>query len=152
MTRNPRAKRPRSKAELLPLPAALVRDISLENHLALATMRAGHGTAETMISLLRVLYLAYFAVEPDLPEADRALFLEVESVLSQSIDAAGNGQAWQLSEPALWAIERLLLQSDAIIGGVPKYRYLEAWNKLSRFAESADQSPIPGSTLKEAGV
>ncbi|RQR51436.1 hypothetical protein DIE19_29465 [Burkholderia sp. Bp9126] len=40
------SRRPRSKAELLPLPAALVRDISLENHLALATIRAGHGTPD----------------------------------------------------------------------------------------------------------
>ncbi|KWB20847.1 hypothetical protein WL32_17105 [Burkholderia cepacia] len=146
------SKRPRSKAELLPLPAALVRDISLENHLALATMRAGHGTAETMIALLRVLYLAYFAEEPDFSEADRALFLEVESVLSRSVDAAGSGQPWQLSDDALGAIERLLVRADVIIGGVPKYRYLDAWSKLSRFAESADQSPIPGSTLREAHV
>ncbi|WP_175753930.1 hypothetical protein [Burkholderia ambifaria] len=152
MARIHNTKRPRSKAELLPLPAALVRNISLENHLALATMRAGHGTAETMIALLRVLYLAYFAVEPDLSEADRPLFLEVESVLSQSIEAAGNGQAWQLSEEALGTVERLLLRSDVIIGSVPKYRYLEAWDRLGRFAESAHLSPIPGSTLNEGRV
>jgi hypothetical protein len=150
MARKPKTRRPRSKAELLPLPAAMVRDISLENHLALATIRAGHGTAETMIALLRVLYLAYFAMEPDLSEADRALFLEAESALAQNIDAAGNGRAWQLSDDTLGAIERLLLQSDAIIGSVPKYRYLEAWDRLGRFVESADQSPIPGSKLNEA--
>ncbi|WP_080424629.1 hypothetical protein [Burkholderia ubonensis] len=57
------SRRPRNKAELLPLSAGLVRNISLENHLALATMRAGHGTSETMIALLRVLYLTFFIVE-----------------------------------------------------------------------------------------
>ncbi|WP_175891656.1 hypothetical protein [Burkholderia cepacia] len=142
-------KRPRSKAELLPLPAAWARDVSLENHLALATMRAGHGTAETMIGLLRVLYLAYFAAQPNLLESDLALFREVKSALKQSIDAAGNGHAWRLSEDALGAIERLLLRSDVIVGSIPKYCYLEAWGKLGRFAESEHLSPIPGSTLRE---
>ncbi|WP_232438835.1 hypothetical protein [Burkholderia ubonensis] len=120
------SRRPRSKAELLPLPAALVRDISLENHLALATMRAGHGTPETMIALLRELYLAFFIVEPTVADADLALFLEAEAALQQSIETAGQGREWCVSDDALALIERLLLRADAIVGSVPKYRYLEA--------------------------
>ncbi len=143
------SRRPRSKAELLPLPAALVRDISLENHLALATMRAGHGTPETMIALLRVLYLAYFIVEPTVAEGDLALFLQSEAALQQSIEVAGQGRDWQVSEDALALIERLLLRADAIVGSVPKYRYLEAWNRLSRFASSPALSPLPGSRLTQ---
>lgn len=149
MARKCKTQRPRSKSELLPLPASLVRNISLENHLALATLRAGHGMAETMIALLRVLYLTYFVVESDFSNADRELFLEVESALQQSIEAAGDGNDWHISESAIDAIERLLLRADTIVGSVPKFRYLEAWNKLSRFAESADLSPIPGSKLGE---
>ncbi|MBK3337224.1 hypothetical protein [Burkholderia pseudomallei] len=149
MARTRNTKRPRSKAELLPLPAALVRDISLENHLTLATMRAGHGTAETMIALLRVLYLAYFVVEPELSAADHALFLEVEAALQQCIEAAGSGKAWRVSDDALDAVQRMLLRSDVIVGSVPKYRYLEAWDKLNRFAQSPNLSPIPGSALQE---
>ncbi|WP_155631045.1 hypothetical protein [Burkholderia cepacia] len=78
------------------------------------------------------------------------LFLEVESALQQSIDEADGERDWQVSDAALEVIERLLLRSDAIIGSVPKYRYLDAWDRLSRFAKSADRSPIPGSQLKEA--
>ncbi|MFA8358922.1 hypothetical protein ACEPT7_13630 [Burkholderia ubonensis] len=81
-------RRPRSKAELLPLLAALVRDITLENHLELVTMRAGHGTPETMIALLRVLYLAFFIVEPTVAEGDLALFLQAfagEQALKQPL-------------------------------------------------------------------
>ncbi|WP_243435627.1 hypothetical protein [Burkholderia pseudomallei] len=102
-----------------------------------------------MIALLRVLYLTYFVVESDFSNADRELFLEVESALQQSIEAAGGGHDWHISESAINAIERLLLRADTIVGSVPKFRYLEAWNKLSRFAESADLSPIPGSKLEE---
>lgn len=133
----------------MPLPASTVRDISLANHLALATMRAGHGTAETAIDLLRVLYLAYFVVEVEISEADHELFLEAESVLQQSLEVAGNGQGGQMTEDAYKTIERFLLRADAILGNVPKFRYLEAWNKLCHFAESADRSPIPGSKLEE---
>ncbi|MBB2984539.1 hypothetical protein FHX58_007430 [Paraburkholderia tropica] len=48
---------------LLPLPADTVRSISLENHLALAAMRSGQGTSDTMIGLLRVLYMTYYLLE-----------------------------------------------------------------------------------------
>ncbi|KWA08219.1 hypothetical protein [Burkholderia territorii] len=150
MARKHKIQRPRSKADLLPLPASVVRDISLENHLALATMRGGYGTAQAMITLLRVLYLAYFAMGPDATEEERTLFLTVELALQQSIDAAGNGQDWQVSDTALESIERLLLLSDAIISRVPRYRYVEALDQFCRFANSADRSPIPGSQLKEA--
>ena len=102
-----------------------------------------------MIALLRVLYLAYFVVEPELSAADHALFLEVEAALQQCIEAAGNGEAWQVSDDALDAVQRMLLRSDAIVGSVPKYRYLEAWDKLNRFAQSPNLSPIPGSKLQE---
>ncbi|WP_241239180.1 hypothetical protein [Burkholderia stagnalis] len=141
------SRRPRSKAELLPLPAALVRDISLKNHLALATMRAGHGTPETMIALLRVLYLTYFIVEPTVADEDIELFLQAEAALQQSIEVAGQGREWRLSDDALALIERLLVRADAIVGSVPKCRYLEAWDRLSRFASSAALSPLPGSSL-----
>jgi hypothetical protein len=45
---------------LLPLPAAKVRNLSLENHLALAATRSGNGTADQMSCLLKTVYLAYF--------------------------------------------------------------------------------------------
>ncbi|MXN77778.1 hypothetical protein GR157_23910 [Burkholderia sp. 4701] len=124
-----------------------MRDISLESHLALATMRAGHGTSDNMIALLRVLYLAYFIVEPTVAEGDLALFLHAEAALQQSIEAAGQGRAWQVSDDGLELIERLLLRADAIVGSVPKYRYLEAWDRLSCFARSTAPSPLPGSSL-----
>ncbi|WP_244137139.1 hypothetical protein [Burkholderia pyrrocinia] len=133
----------------MPLPTAHVRAISLENHLALAAIRSGHGTSEAMVALLRVLYLGYFIVAPDVSDADLALFLEAESVLEQSVEAAGDGQGWRITKDALAAIEQLLLRVDAIVGSVPKYHYLEARNKLGRFAASADRSPIPGSKLNE---
>jgi len=143
------ARRVRTKAELLPLSTAHVRAISLENHLALAAIRGGHGTSETMIALLRVLYLGYFIVAPDVSEGDLALFLRAESLLQESIDSAASGLDWNLPTERLGPIEQLLLRMDALVGSVPKYRYLEAWDKLGRFAGSDDCSPLPGSQLNK---
>ncbi|MCA7954174.1 hypothetical protein LGM43_28285 [Burkholderia seminalis] len=140
-------RRPRSKAELLPLPAAHARAISLENHLALATIRSGQGTPETMIALLRVLYLGYFLVEPDVSDSDLALFLEAESVLQLSIDTAATGREWKLPDDSLVPIEQLLLRMDSLVASVSKYRYIQGWDRLGRFATSAECSPLPGSRL-----
>lgn len=54
---------------LLPIPAKVVRDISLENHLALATMQEGYCSPDTMISLLRILYITYYLLEKKLRES-----------------------------------------------------------------------------------
>ncbi|CAM2198104.1 protein of unknown function [Paraburkholderia kururiensis] len=47
-------RRPPIKEMLLPLRAGLARDLSIENHLALAAMGGGHGTQDTLVSLMRV--------------------------------------------------------------------------------------------------
>jgi hypothetical protein len=132
---------------LLPLPANVVRKMSLENHLALSAIRRGHGTPETMVTLLRVLYMTYFMSAPASAGADLQLFLDVETVLDRSILAAEQGCDWQLQPEWLPAIERILLRFDDIVGSVPKYRYVESWDKLCRFVGSARQSPLPGSRL-----
>lgn len=140
-----------TKEMLLPLPAAAVRDISLENHLALAAMRTGHGTPDTMIALLRILYMTFYVLGRDRTDADLALFLETEAALDESIQAAcGAGRDWRLPAERLPAIGQVLLRCDEVVANVPKYRYVEAWEKLNAFVGSACQSPLPGSQLKEA--
>ncbi|WP_240674688.1 hypothetical protein [Burkholderia stabilis] len=118
--------------------------------MALATIRSGQGTPEPMIALLRVLYLGYFLVESDVSDSDLALFLGAEAVLQQSIDTAANGQEWKVPDDSLVLIEQLLLRMDVLVASVPKYRYLQAWDRLGRFAISAECSPLPGSQLTEA--
>lgn len=102
-----------------------------------------------MIALLRVLYLGYFVVEPEISDADRALFLEAELVLQQSVEAASRGQRWCVTEDALDAIEQLLRRADAMVGSVSQNRYLEAWNRLTSLSESTKRSPILGRKLEE---
>ncbi|WP_244135777.1 hypothetical protein [Burkholderia seminalis] len=100
-----------------------------------------------MIALLRVLYLGYFLVEPDVSDSDLALFLEAESVLQLSIDTAATGREWKLPDDSLVPIEQLLLRMDSLVASVSKYRYIQGWDRLGRFATSAECSPLPGSRL-----
>ncbi|WP_230684559.1 hypothetical protein [Burkholderia cepacia] len=55
-----------------------------------------------------------------------------------------------MSDEYLTFIERLLLRLDTLVGGVPAYRYLEAWARLDCFVKSSEVSPLPGSRLLHA--
>jgi hypothetical protein len=149
MTKKQKSHASRTKEMLLPLPASVVRSISLENHLALATMRSGHGTRVTTVALLRVLYMTFYMVEKHCAEADLMLFLEVEAALDESMRAADAGGGWKIATERLPALEQVLQRSDEVVSGVPKYRYVEAWDRLNRFVGSEQHSPLPGSRMGE---
>ncbi|MBB5460514.1 hypothetical protein [Paraburkholderia sp. Cpub6] len=126
---------------------AFLRDLSLEGHLALAVLRSGHGTAETMVSLLQMLYLTYFMLGTACPEADVALFREAETVLDSSISAAAQGHGWQVSTEQTVTVGLVASRYDEVLGSVPKYRYIESCDRLCRFFHSAATSPLPDSQL-----
>ncbi|HDR9021951.1 hypothetical protein L0Z31_27050 [Burkholderia vietnamiensis] len=126
MTRKRMANKPRTKAMLLPLPFALVRSISLENHLALAAMRSGHGTPDTMCALLRVLYVLFYMLDGNYDDADLSRFVDGEAVLAKSVQAVASGQDWQIVEEGISVIEAMLLRFDEVAGSVPAFRYQDS--------------------------
>lgn len=136
-----------TKEMLLPLPANVVREFSLENHLALVSIKGGSGTEDTMIALLRLLYLTWFMVERSLREGDSALFVEAEEALQASIAAARKGAGWSLCDRRVVIVEHLLLRFDQVIDEVPKFRYLEAVERTRRFVASTQLSPLPDTRL-----
>ncbi len=128
---------------LLPLPAARVRALSLENHLALATVRAGHGNLDQMCCLLRVAYLAYYlrgemggggGVEP---------YRRAEAALDACITRMERHEPCLMLDHELGVVEQVLVLHDQQLGGMPKHRYLQAWERLQRFIASQQRSPIP---------
>ncbi|MGN4039619.1 hypothetical protein ACS0ZG_38440, partial [Burkholderia gladioli] len=66
---------------LLPLSSAKVRALSLENHLALATVRAGGGELDQISCLIRVVYLAYFMRNETTSGVDLGAYRDAEAVL-----------------------------------------------------------------------
>ncbi|RXV70023.1 hypothetical protein D1006_30385 [Burkholderia stabilis] len=110
-------------------------------------MRSGNGTHDTMVALMRALYMTYFMLEAPVQADDLAFLLDIEAILQKSIEAAAQGQGWFVSDEYLTFIERLLLRLDTLVGGVPTYRYREAWARLDCFVKSSEVSPLPGSRL-----
>ncbi|KVR38193.1 hypothetical protein WK13_00980 [Burkholderia ubonensis] len=147
MTRKRMTNKPRTKAMLLPLPLALVRNISLENHMSLAAMRSGHGTHDTMCALLRVLYVLFYMLDGVEDTVELSRLLDAEAILDRSVQVAASGQDWQVDDQGIPIIEAMLLRFDEVIGSVPAFRYQEAWEKLVKFAQTDLQSPIPGSRV-----
>src|SRR5471030_3084936 len=77
------AKPPLTKAMLLPLPAATVRDLSLEYHLSLTRGWHSAGNAALLVNLAQVMYLTYFLQDAEYGQTfDR--FNEAEEAMERA--------------------------------------------------------------------
>jgi hypothetical protein len=132
-----------SKEMLLPLSIDKVRVLSLENHLALSTVRAGRGESGQIINLLRVVYLAFYLRDETALGADLAVYRRAEAALDACIERAEQGGKWLLLDHERAAVERLLVVHDGQLAAVPKHRYVAAWDWLQRFIAGTAISPIP---------
>ncbi|KWD85129.1 hypothetical protein [Burkholderia ubonensis] len=137
---SPRKRRPLTKAQLLPLPADQVQRLSLKHHLALVSLRDGHGDLEVIGTLLHVLYLAYFLRNAS--DADPELYPRAEAVLDQCVARAERGESWALTDGERVVIVQLVVAHDAQLGTVPAHRYLEAWERVVRVTAPGARSPI----------
>lgn len=141
---SPRGARPaRTKAMLLPLSAEKVRSLSLENHLALAVVRAGRGDLDRLCCLLRVVYLAFYMRGETANGTDLELYRQAEAVLNACIARVEHGEPCLLLDQEQTAVERVLVLHDQQLAAVPKFRYLDTWDQLQRFIVSKHRSPIP---------
>lgn len=127
---------------LLPLSVEKMRALSLENHLAFATVRAGRGDSGQIINLLRVVYLAFFLRQETASGADLDLYRRAEAALDACIERAEQGERWLLLDHEQKALERILAVHDGQLAAASRHGYLTAWDRLQRFATRADRSPI----------
>ncbi|WP_175908233.1 MULTISPECIES: hypothetical protein [Burkholderia] len=128
---------------LLPLPTTKVNALSLENHLALATVRAGSGDFDQICCLIRVVYLAYFLRRETTEGEELGPYRSAEAALDACIKRIENDEPCQLLDHEQTVVERVLVLHDGQLVAVPKFRYLEAWDELQRFIKSGKHSPIP---------
>ncbi|RQS03222.1 hypothetical protein DIE07_32320 [Burkholderia sp. Bp9002] len=134
-----KGRRPLSKAQLLPLPADQVRRLSLKHHLALAVLRDGRGDVEAIVTLLNVLYLAYFLGDSCDPDRYR----RAEAALNQCVARAERGEPWSLIDDERTVLEQLVVTHDAQLAVTPVHRYLAAWERVARVTAPGGRSPIP---------
>lgn len=133
----------RTKEMLLPLSTDKVRSLSLENHLALSTVRAGRGDFDQICCLIRVVYLAYFMRGETTAGADIEPYRRAEAALDACIKRIEQDQPCLLLDQEQMVVERVLVLHDEQLAAVPKFRYLEAWDHLQRFITSGKHSPLP---------
>lgn len=135
-------RQPLSKEMLLPLPHARTRALSLEHHLALATIARGHANVDLMVCLLKAVYTAFYLRDESPADADDPEFQRAEAALSRCIARAERGETWAMLDRDKADVERILVLHDEQLVAVPTHRYLTALDKLSRFAVEGMQSPI----------
>ncbi|HEB3530053.1 TPA: hypothetical protein RZC51_001532 [Burkholderia cenocepacia] len=137
-------RRPLRKHESLPLPAAKVRAISLENHLALEVVKAGAGGNDQMGCLLRVVYLAYHLSAGTATGEDVELYRQAEQALNACIGRAVQSRQWALQEDEQERVAQVLSLHDAQLATVLTHRYLRAWEQMRVFLKTGGDSPLVG--------
>lgn len=136
----------RTKEMLLPLSTGKVRSLSLENHLALATIRAGRGNLDQLCCLLRVVYLAFYMRDETAAGIELEPYRRAETVLDACITRVGLDEPCALLDEEGIVVGRVLALHDEQLAVVPKYRYLQASERLQRFITGQTRSPIPVDT------
>ncbi|MGU7844012.1 hypothetical protein ACV22V_31695 [Burkholderia sp. AW33-5] len=132
-------RRPLTKAQLLPLPAAELRRIQLKHHLALAALRDAHADVAQLATLLNAIYLAYF-LDPVNPAPCR----RAEAAIHDCVERAERGEPSALTDLERAAVEHALARLDAQLAAVPMHHYVAAFERLQRVsAADAIASPIP---------
>ncbi|GAB6852766.1 hypothetical protein [Paraburkholderia kururiensis] len=137
-------RRPLTREQLLPLPAAKARALSLEQHLALEAMRHGHGGVEQVVMLLRAVYLAYFMGHAAREPVDLALLREAEAALECFGESSAEEEGgWRLDARGCDVIARVLVLHDRQLAWLPAFRYAGAWTRIQAFISGDAQSPLP---------
>jgi len=116
--------------------------MSLENHLALAAIRAGAGGQAQMSCLLRVVYLAWFLRDVIPADVDIELVRQGERVLESCIEHAVASREWALRANELDIVGQLLSLHDAQLAAAPTHQYVRAWEQLQAFLKSGRASVL----------
>ena len=139
-------KKPLTKEVLLRLPVARVRAISPENHLALVTMRRGHGNPDVVSCLLKTGYLACFLHEALHDRLALEPFREAERALMRSVKRVELKKGWSMSDEDGAILGTILALHDQQLAAVAVHQLSAARERLNRFIVSEQISPIPADT------
>lgn len=129
------ARTPLSRELLLPLPASTVSSLSLENHLALAALRAGHNSVDLMARLVNVVGAARYLHEADHGRgtSGQAVFDTAWQALLRCINGGRGGTCETLVEADFSALEQLVTLHDRQMATTPVHLLLAARERLNRY-------------------
>lgn len=79
--------------------------------------------------------------------ADLEPYRQAETARDACIARVERGAPCLLAEREQVVVERALVQYDEQLAAVPRFRYLDAWDRLQRFVSSGRRSPIPAKAV-----
>ncbi|MDN7917335.1 hypothetical protein [Burkholderia gladioli] len=127
---------------LLPLAADVARKKSLEQHLALVTLRNGSGNSTTVGRLLHTTYITYFVHEATVGRRDLDDFRAAEAALCDGAVRAKTEENCRIPEDGCAAVERVLARYDQHLASTPRHLIASAQDRLARFLATEKLSPI----------
>lgn len=127
---------------LMPLPKEKIRALSLEHHLALATVQTGYGTLDQLGCLTRVTYLAFYLRDIVTGDTAHDLYRHAEMALNACVKRMDCGDGCRLLEHELTALEQILVVHDAQLSATTWHHYLAAWECLRNHIATGKRSPI----------
>jgi len=126
----------------MPLPTEKIQALSLENHLALATVRGGRSDLDQLSCLIRVVYLAFYLRDAIAASAEVEPYRRAEAALNACITRVELGERCLLLDHELAPVERIVVVHDEQLTAIPWHRYLDAWQRLQHYIVSGKRSPI----------
>jgi hypothetical protein len=129
---------PLTPAMLLPMSAALVRKVSLQNHMALVALRQGRGNIDLAGELLKIVFVAFYLTDPEHLPIYLEDFTQAETALRALIKEAASTGNWLLGETECGPIERILALHDRQLAATPTHRIEGAKQRLMRALEKDD--------------
>ena len=135
------AKKRLTKAMLLPLSPAQIRERSLENHLAFAACRNRSGNNYLFGRLIEVIYLAYYIQDAGYGTAALELFKEAEAALDRDAKRAMRDGVWMVDAADLQLFEDLLALHDRQLASVPSHVIYAVQARLARFIAGKKSTP-----------
>jgi hypothetical protein len=132
-----------SKALLLPLPESAVREASLARHLSWAACKKEAGSAYLVNEMVRLVYLTFYVQDAGYGDTDLRVYVQAEAALERCLERAERESVWRFEPDDAPLFEAILRQGDRQLDGVPTYVYMDACERLDRFAVSGRRSPLP---------
>jgi len=127
---------PLTRAMLLPMSAALVQKVSLQNHMALVALRQGQGNSNLAGELLKTVFVAFYLAQPDQLTTHAKHFAQAQTAIKALIKDAVLETGWRLEEEHCKGIEAILVLHDAQLAALPTHRIEGAKQRLMRVLEA----------------
>ncbi|PLZ02466.1 hypothetical protein CY652_10085 [Burkholderia sp. WAC0059] len=128
---------------LLPLPAAVAQTASLQNHLALETLRHGYGASTQVSFLFRAVFLTYLLRDRVKDCCGIETFRNAEAALYRCTRRAADDGVWLLPEADIHDLMLILAVHDRQLASVPTHAHDAARATVLRYATGNEPSPIP---------